>query len=294
MVCSRGTTPFLAPTRILTLSQDLPDSFDENTARKYPTQRSSWEEAAVVWRRGQIEIYTEFSFPVVSLINGNKKLRHVIPLTPNRTRLSVYSSPDLIFCLTHRPAGTSLLDTLSPFSKPDAEKKARKRGYIHYRKSGTNIFILRPRTLTIAKEWIWLLYRELGGSVPPSLDISVPGLGATIKIPIPADLPSSRPGLAILQGNRAEKGIEAPLTGEGYRILKSSTVVKACVEQLVNVPEWTQLLRDAKSRGVEMRLAWRRGQVLDWVADGAGAADWSVLAGHAIRQVRVRPASESS
>lgn len=122
------------------------------------------------------------------------------------------------------------------------------------------------------------LFRVLGGAVPTSLDISVPGLGAMIKIPIPVDLPESR-------NVKVEK--EEVLVGEGYRMIKSRDVVKACLEQLSSVPEFTQLLEQVEARGVECRLAWRRGRVLDWVSD-----DQYVVAGHSLRQPQLETVLE--
>lgn len=43
-----------------TQREDLPDTFDEHVARKYPTVNESWQELAVVWRAsGQIELWGE-------------------------------------------------------------------------------------------------------------------------------------------------------------------------------------------------------------------------------------------
>lgn len=167
------------------------------------------------------------------------------------------------------------------------ERKARKGGYIHYRSNGTNIFILRPRTLAIAKEWTYFLWLELGGRFPPSLDISVPGVGAKIRIPLPTsaddDTVITANDTALVISKKVGAAKSNPLAG--HSVLKPELVVRACTDQLRYVADWTHLLNDADKLGVKMQLAWRRGQVLDWVQ---GGDEWSVMAGHAIRQVRIR------
>ena len=224
------------------------------------------------------------TFPVVALVTGSKKLRHIIPLN-SRTQLSIYSSPDLVFCLINRPSSLldkSLLDNFG--STNPEERKARKGGYIHYRSNGTNIFILRPRTLAIAKEWIYFLWLSLNGKFPPSLDISVPGVGATIRIPLPTgaddDTAITANDTALVISEKVGTSKSNPLAG--HSVLKPELVVRACTDQLRYVQDYTRILNDAETQGVTMKLAWRRGQVLDWVV---GGDEWSVMSGHAIRQV---------
>lgn len=128
---------------------------------------------------------------------------------------------------------------------------------------------------------MWELYRELGGTIPSVLDISVPGLGVKIRLPVPQDLPPSPNDLARRGYQAVEEGL-----GEGYRLLKPDAVVKACVEQLSEVADWKQLIADNARDGVEIRLAWRRGEVLDWIPAGDECKDYAVVCGLALQQVR--------
>lgn len=303
-----------------TQREDLPDHFDEHVARKYPTSKDAWEEVAVVWRAsGQIELWGEFVCLVPSLspfvracadgplciaqslnlpatLLHRKKLKTVIPLTPKKTHFSVYSSTDLIFCLTHRPHShtTSTPRTAARGGKPDERTvdgpdktdeqrthKASKRGRLHFRTEGTNIFLFRARTHTIAKEWTWRLYRTLGGQLPRTLEVNVPSLGAVVRLPVPHGLGD---------GNDDEDELETGDEDErAYRLLQPQGVVDACVAQLAHVPEWHDLVETTKRDGTDLQLAWRRDSVLDWVGKdrkGQKKRDWAVIGGIAFRQVR--------
>ncbi|GAA5937484.1 Spo71p [Sporobolomyces koalae] len=277
---------------------DLPRSFDEHTSRKYPSVSGKWEEFAVVWRPGRIELWGEYTFNVAASLAGSKKLRAVIPLQPRKTQLSIYSSVDLVFCLTHRPISNSILSVVSSRKSDDdaddkslrnpRRSKSSKRAYTHLRTSGTNIFLFRARTTPTAKSWIWSLFRELGGQIPRVLEISVPALGAKIRIPVPEDLPEPEDkeiGARVTAEDRA---------GEGYRLLKPRAVVDLCIEQLGKVADWKELGEQAKASGATFRLAWRRDGVLDWVEEGDDAVetDYAVIGGIASRQAHVDPVLE--
>lgn len=108
--------------------------------------------------------------------------------------------------------------------------------------------------MAVAKQWMWELYLQLGGTIPALLNISVPGLGARIQIPL-AD----------------------------YRTLSAQDIIAASMLQLQRVREWSQVLQEASSAGREVKLAWRRGDVLDWID---ASEEWSVVVGYALSQVR--------
>ncbi|GAA6037786.1 hypothetical protein JCM8097_005033 [Rhodosporidiobolus ruineniae] len=264
---------------------DLPDEYDEHSARKFPTTGGeAWEELGVVWRRGGwIELWGEFKFNVPAHLFGRKKLKAVIPLRPKSTHVSLYSSTDLVFCLTHHPqshgvisrsASTSAAPTATPLQRDlataDDEKddsrrarhaKASKRGYVHLRSNGTNIFLFRARTHSASKQWMWELYLALGGTVPRVVEISVPGLGAKVRVPVP-------------QIEREDGD------GETWAPLRPRKLTEQCVEQLSAVGEWKELVEDAKRQGADFRLAWRRGSVLDWIReDDPQTRDWAVIGG---------------
>lgn len=284
---------------------DLPDVFDEHVAKKYPTVKETWEELAVVWRAsGQIELWSEHGLNFAASLLNRKKLEGVIPLDPKATHLSLYSSTDLVFCLTFRPDVRSrvLARTSHTHARDDrshaatnaesnrrSNSKATKRGYLHLRSTGTNIFLFRARTHATAKEWLWRLYRILGGRLPPLLEVRVPGLGAKLYFRIPRDHDPDGDELY----DRTEEDT-------GYRLLQADRVIEECVARLSTVPQWKDLVETAKRQGTNFRLAWRRGSILDWITDpppGEAPPDWAVVGGFAFRQagqasvLELRPAS---
>ena len=118
--------------------------------------------------------------------------------------------------------------------------------------------------------------------------MSVPGLGAVVRLPVPT-------GLA--EGSDDEDEV---LTGDederAYRHLQPQVVVDACVAQLASVPEWREIVETAKRDGAQLRLAWRRESTLDWVGKdhrGEKKRDWAVIGGFAFRQVRPVPLARS-
>jgi hypothetical protein len=237
-----------------------------------------------------------FSLQRFGGLYSHKKLKCVIPLRSKTTHLSLYSSTDLIFCLTDRPESHGIFSRSSaplsttgsaaaaPIARmPSADEgetdphrraphaKASKRGYVHFRSSGTNVFLFRARTHSSAKEWMWDLYLGLGGHVPRVVEVSVPGLGAKIRLPVP-----------IIETEDGE--------GETWAPLSPKDVVDRCVERLGEVKEWQELVEDAKRQGANFRLAWRRESVLDWIReDDPATRDWIVMAGGVLFRQESRP-----
>lgn len=237
------------------------------------------------------------------MFTKSKKLRAVIPLHPKKTHLTLYSATDLVFCLTHRPTPHHVLSRQSaryPHHHDDEDadadekhdgqhrktrfSKASKRGYVHLRSAGTNIFLFRARTHSTAKAWIWHLYRALGGQLPPVIEVTVPGLGAKLRLPLPKGCERQED---VDLGEHTDDDVE----GNAYRHLQPDAVVDACIEQLAGVREWKDLVEDAKRVGADFRLAWRNGAILDWIRPGSTEGqkcDFSVVGGLAFRQVRYR------
>lgn len=236
------------------------------------------------------------AFEATSLFTGHKLLKHIIPLDRARTSLSLYSSPDTIFCLTHQGGSTIIHQSLTDHSPPrslsplksSSNGKKREDGFHpyrdHYRREGTNVYIFRPRCTSTATEWMWKLHLDLGKSIPTTLEIGVPALGAKLRIPIPQDFPLSQESSKDL-----EQGFEYPGPsngiGEGWRAFNSKKIIELCATQLATVPEWTDLLAGAQDGGAKLKLAWRRGDNLFWLAEGKDEKDFSLISGWIMRQV---------
>ncbi|KAK4055677.1 hypothetical protein OIV83_000223 [Microbotryomycetes sp. JL201] len=289
-----------------TVREDLPDLFDEHNARKFPTRHEGFEEFGVILRRNRVELWTEYRNPALSLMAGKKKLKHVIPLRKTQTKLSLYSSVDGIFCLTHRASATTVVSSASRAStatsvKVDRETddedddvsrpwwrksrtKASKRAYVHFRHSGTSVYIFKAKTMSVAKDWMWQLFIKLGGQVPRSIEVSVPVLNAKLKAPLPRDLPLKVEGQYLWPEERED---------QGWRLLKPSSVIRLCMERLAGIPDFQEVCEEYLQGGnAPVALAWRRGNFLDWVKTGKREDDWATICGIALRQTNLEPVLE--
>ncbi|CAG8770393.1 15075_t:CDS:2, partial [Acaulospora colombiana] len=133
------------------------------------------------------------------------------------------------------------------------------------------IFIMKTKSRSRAVDWIWRLWRTLGGTIPESIEIRCPVLEARVNFPIPAVDPVS--------------GVE------GYRIFTRDNVIQNCREQMSGIPEWDLLIESILRQGsgkepARLELCWRTDSKLDWAwlqEDVNGLSrPWSVLFGLAI------------
>lgn len=165
---------------------------------------------------------------------------------------------------------------------------------LNLRKSGTNILLFDARSISMAADWVWDLWREVGGLIPDSLEVHIPVLDLRIKFPIPEEMPcvdaddytqQKAPGEGELTlAANAREG------GEGYKLINRSHLSRTMLRMLKGVPEWEEPLQIALRRGVHFELAWRRGLTLDWIIhddtlDGQ-SRHWSVLCGSVLKEAR--------
>lgn len=217
---------------------------------------------------------------------GHKKYAHMIPLREGKTFLSLYSSVDSIFCLTFPP---------TPRHYHSSGKHKSRASLIHLPgRKGTNIFVFRARASSMGADWMFELWRELGGTLPENLEVKVPGLGVKIMIPVPEDLEEAKQ--IELFGHETLDATDPQYRGEGYKFLTPDRLTKTCLEMLQPVPDWKELLKMNQKFGVIFKLAWRRGELLDWIwcdKDGEGVhRDCSVMYGTAMKQVGDGASSE--
>ncbi|KAL4250079.1 hypothetical protein ABKN59_004898 [Abortiporus biennis] len=237
-----------------TEAENLGVHFDEAQNRVTSNiQDKNWAEYIVAWRKDKVELYKNHSTPGKSWFTGRKHLAFVIPLNSSSTRLSVYSFVDMTFCFTCPPAS---LDSQAKSTRWFGSRR------------GTNIFVFKVKSRSRAVDWIWNLWRHLGGTLPPFIEIRAPALDTRMKIDIPnydiADINSA------------------------YSVFTHSNVTKLCQEGLETVPEYENLIERYLRAGSTLELAWRIDTVLDWVwqlNDVKGKyRDWAVLCGLALKQ----------
>ncbi|SPO24017.1 uncharacterized protein UTRI_03442_B [Ustilago trichophora] len=267
--------------------EDLPSDFDELQARKYPIREEEWREYVVVFRMGKLELWTDPSFTNKLTGHGDRlKLRTTIPLSRGSTLVSLYSPIDRIFALTYQPWKSM--------------SSHHKRG-IHLRRQGTDIALFDCRARSAAADWIWELWRELGGLIPESLEVHVPSFGLKVKIPIPESMPLERatpsaPASGIqLSGEKdglfALSSIGQSMdVGEGFKLINRNNIIAMTWKLFDSVEQWRELMAIAQKRGLRLELAWRRGTELDWVINERTVEDeprhWAVLCGALLRDYK--------
>jgi hypothetical protein len=105
--------------------------------------------------------------------------------------------------------------------------------------------------------------RDLGGILPPFIEVRSPVLDTRMKI----DIPESA----------------------DYSIFSHDNLVALCMKALSTVQDWDVIIRKRLAEGARMELAWRLDTNLDWVQwldDIRGnPRTWAVLAGLALNQV---------
>ncbi|KAF7365311.1 hypothetical protein MVEN_00403100 [Mycena venus] len=142
-----------------------------------------------------------------------------------KTKLSLYSFVDLTWCLTCTP--TSI------------HHDSKARAIFRRAKEGTNIFICKVKSRSRAADWMWAIWRRLGGLLPPTLEISHPNLGTRVTMELP--------------------GVESP------EMFTRDNIISLCTQSLRRVKDWRDLIELQVSEGKELELAWRLGTQLDWV-----------------------------
>jgi len=243
-----------------TPSPNLPKDFSERDSRKYPMYSDPFKEYMVVYRTGRLELWEDPSLVSKCLGQGDHlKLSAAVSLKRGRVFISIYSYIDRIFCLT--------------FSKDEDAHHRLPR----LRKSGTNVWFFDARSITVGADWMWELWRELGGAIPQVLDVHIPAFSVRVRIPVPDEVEDIR--------SRDTNSIEI---GEGFKIMTPKHV-KEVVRQVIEVqPEWKQLCYMVEQTGMQFGLAWRSGPTLNWVKEDrtidGQKRDWCVLVGSIVSE----------
>ncbi len=133
---------------------------------------------------------------------------------------------------------------------------------------GTEIFMLLHKERDRATDWCWEIWRELGGELPTTLDVMVPALQMTVRLPMPT---------GDYLGDTSQFGT-----------MSRQGVIKACEKALGSLPTFQRIKQQRESETgevVELALAWQTNGRLDWVTqqqdlDVEGRKRyWSVLGG---------------
>ncbi|KAI0372157.1 hypothetical protein BV20DRAFT_940447 [Pilatotrama ljubarskyi] len=238
----------------------VPPTFDESQNRTTRhLENEGWVEYIVAWRKDRLELYEDHHTPGKEWLTGHKRLSYVVPLGASTTRLSLYSFVDLTFCLACPPASLRI------------DGKRRPHIFGNYR--GTNVFVFKIKCRTRAVDWVWQLWRHLGGQLPPTIEIRSPTLDTRITIDVP--------------------GFDTADLDAAYAVFTRANIIGLCAKFLGTAPEFRALMERERAEGATFELAWRHGTNLDWVWRESDVRDkprkWAVLCGLALAQAG-RPA----
>ncbi|EPQ54943.1 hypothetical protein GLOTRDRAFT_43400 [Gloeophyllum trabeum ATCC 11539] len=236
--------------------ESLGPNFDEYQNRSGRYDYEDMGEFLVAWRKDRLELYEDYHLPLKEWATGHKHFSFLVPFNSPRTKLYLYSFVDMSFCLTCPPT--------------PVRSDSKRRKLFHRAKRGINIFIFKMKSRSRATDWIWNLWRRLGGQLPTHLDISSPALDTRVRIAIP--------GFE-----------ESDPEGRGYVMFSRENIIALCRKTLKSVKDWEYLVEKPLSEGsAHLELAWRMDTKLDWVwrhtDDDEERRPWEVICGLALIQ----------
>ncbi|WFD44726.1 hypothetical protein MPSI1_003396 [Malassezia psittaci] len=269
--------PVLKRDRMLVKIQHAPhqtvsESFNALEARRYELRTLTWAEYMVVLRPGRLELWSEAS--IRGRILGTTsvlKLRHVAILKKGQTSVSLYSEIDRLICLT--------------FPRSIHKQAATTRSRL-FRRHGSVIWVLRSRDMTTSTDWLWILYRELGGSIPSHLYVHIPAISVRIRLPV-NDLPRltelSRSLESYPDLNKGSSAGLLPVSHLPYTALTSTEIIMSVKDLVHVIPNWASLANRMRFKGIKPKLSWRSGMIHNWVDSDVTIHGqpryWSVLVG---------------
>ncbi|KAF8840746.1 hypothetical protein BDN67DRAFT_1002755 [Paxillus ammoniavirescens] len=246
-------------------SESLPVRFDEDQNRQTShLQYEDWAEFLVVWRKDNLEIYEDYAIPGKEYFFGHKNLVFLVPLKSERTSLSLYSFSDLTFCILCPP--TSVQDIYS-----------KARTLFNHSKEGTNVFVFKVKSRTRAQDWVWYLWRHLGGKIPSSIEICCPNIDTRVRIDVP-----------VVDTTNFDKAYIMFSRKNIIELVHNSLLRSGHGSSGAGLRSWRYTIERELQAGRKLALAWRFGAQLDWVwqeEDVEGnARPWAVLLGLSLQQ----------
>jgi hypothetical protein len=154
----------------------------------------------------------------------------------------------------------------------------------HLNKEGTNIFLFRARATSIAQDWYLGLHIALKKERLENLEVYLPGLGLRMRLPTNAAAHDT------VSASVSVTGVRNLMTGglpEGNLVSKEE-MLQSCKDLISGRQDWKELLDNIEGRGLQLRLAWRKGSILEWLTfdrsvDGIRRI-WDVYTGAIMKQ----------
>ena len=242
--------------------QQIAEDYSERDSLKTESRIvDKWKEFMVVCRESRdqdadftVQMYKTRVIPEVEKDNVSRRPAHEISLKRKFTKVNLYSTLDKTVVI-----------------------------WLPW-KSGTRIYILRPRSLASSVEWYTFLRYALGWKRARSLQINVPDLSVTLQLDNPfEDLEASRDAMhgassddaAIMRMMDAEKAV-------------ASTIINRCVKMLKESSEWGDVL-ETWMKHEKIGLAWKRYDRLEWVHGANEQKMYGTLAMQQSHDLELRP-----
>jgi len=214
--------------------------------------------------------------PFRRFLTRQLQLKEVVPLTGNKTNLSLFTISDQVIALT-----SSLSRHTFRRQTPKIGQSSSKRRDQH---SGTFIFLMRARAPSIAEDWYLGLHIALGKPHISSLEIHLSGLELRMQLPTARAAHSEISStIAIAAARQLISG------GEDSQELVAKEEMLQTVQQLLSKrQDWAELLQMLHDTELNLAFAWRKGQVIEWLTlersvDGLRRV-WDLYTGAVMRQ----------
>ena len=195
--------------------------------------------------------------PEIEQPNATKRAEHQIPLGPKITKVNMYSSLD------------KSVVVWMPASR------------------GTSIFIMQARTASNAVEWYTFLRNIMGWHRASELQINIPDLSVSLRIADPFK------NLEVSQDeaqNADSDNEEAILRTMKEEQAVAENLVRRCLDQLEDSPEWVDVL-DSWVRDQRIGLAWKRYDRLEWIHGANERKMYGTIAMQKSHELELRPKS---
>ncbi|KAF2629090.1 meiotically up-regulated gene 56 protein [Macroventuria anomochaeta] len=219
-------------------ADEVPEDFDENVNQQVVSRvKDKWREYMIVCRHSHtdetdflLQLYQTRVIPEIEQAGAGKRAAYEIPLGRKMSKVNLYSS----------------LDKSIVVSMPGPR--------------GTLIFIMQARTASNAVEWYTFLRNILGWRRASELQINIPDMSLSVQIANPfVKLEASQN-----QVQDADDTEEAILKTMQEEQAVAQTLVRQCLDQLEDAPEWATVL-EAWTKEQRIGLAWKRYDRLEWI-----------------------------
>ncbi|KAJ4336671.1 hypothetical protein N0V87_005233 [Didymella glomerata] len=219
-------------------ADEVPEDFDENANQRVVSRvKDKWREYMIVCRHSHTEqadfllqLYQTRVIPEIEQAGAGKRAAYEIPLGRKTSKVNMYSS----------------LDKSIVVSMPGSR--------------GTLIFIMQARTASNAVEWYTFLRNILGWRRASELQINIPDMSLSVRIANPFEkLEASQS-----QVQDADDTEEAILKTMQEEQAMAQELIRQCLEQLEDAPEWATVL-EAWTKEQRIGLAWKRYDRLEWI-----------------------------